>query len=58
MIASPESNRWEALLAKHGFVLQRDEAIPGIAAAHGIELAGRTRFLSHLRIATADRTAS
>ena len=45
-----------ALLAKHGFVVVKDDDMPTLAAALSVRIPG-ARFTSHFRIATADRAA-
>jgi methyltransferase (TIGR00027 family) len=45
------------LFEKYGFAVVKDDDIPAIAAAISIEMAARTRFMNHFRIAIANRTA-
>jgi hypothetical protein len=46
-----------ALLAKHGFVVVRDEGIPAISATLSDDETARSRHTNHFRVATADRSA-
>lgn len=50
---TPDSMR--ALLRKYRFNVVRDEALPAIGARLSDEVGRATKFLKHLRIATADR---
>ena len=46
-----------ALLARHGFRVVQDDALPAIAARLSAEMSRATRIMKHLRIAIADRVA-
>lgn len=50
---TPDAMR--ALLARHGFGVNRDEDLATIGAAFSLEIARATRVVKHLRIVTADR---
>jgi hypothetical protein len=51
------AGQMRTLFARFGFDVVQDEDIPAIAAKLSADLAQATRFVKHLRIATAVRTA-
>jgi methyltransferase (TIGR00027 family) len=50
------AEQMRALLARHGFVVARDDDTPAIAARLSADLARDMRAMKHMRIAIADRT--